>query len=266
MLQEIIEQSILKKRPEQIDIRTYGNYDGFKLEEATYDDQHRCYEINNIAGKSFKVRSAKAFISFIKEELKRRNNLVGKYATTHLTLDGGYFLADCNMNKGHCEYSRLNSEGYDFLDKIRNMEVGHEEFLNILRKLKPYINNFHELYKNCSKIKVLRNSKVTSQPTFNEGGGKDDSFTCTYQLENGEENDFTLPSSFHVDVPFVKAGEQEYGYDVELLYSLDNFGGLLIKMQIPNWETQEEQAILDEAEFIKSELAESTELLILADF
>ena len=160
----------------------------------------------------------------------------------------------------------MQSEGYKILEEITDDEVNHEEFLHILRQLKPYIMNFNDVYKTCSKIKLLRNSKVTSQPEFNEGGEKESTFTCVYKLENGEENDFKLPSSFTVYIPFSKAGEHKYFYEIELIYSLDNCGGLTISFKIPDWETNEEKAIFDEAEDIKKGIQSADELLILSDF
>lgn len=266
MFEEIIENTILKKRPEQIDIRTYGNYEGQDIQEGIYNDSNKCYQIKNASGKEYTVRSAKAFTAYINEELKRRNNKIGKFATVHLTLEGGNFIADCNFNKGICNYKRLQSEGYEILNEIKDSEVNHEEFLHILRKLKPYINNFNEVYKTCSKIKLLRNSKVTSQPEFNEGGVKDSSFTCVYKLENGEEDEFKLPVSFFVTIPFAKAGTHNYEYEVELIYSLNNFGGLNITLKVPDWENNEEKAIFDEASDIKADIKDAEEILILSDF
>lgn len=266
MLKALVQDVILRNRPEHTTVKTYGNYAGNMEQEATYNDNTKTYELRVKSCNSGRVRSAKAFVEFIKEDLKRRENPSGKFATVHIDMDGGHFTADDNYNTGNCEYVRLNSEQYNILNNYRDKVLDHEGFLIMLQKLKPSIEDFHELYKRFSKIRAIGTSRMTSNPVFDENGDAEASFTCTYSLTDGTDEDVSLPAGFMVTVPFVKAGEKMYSYDVELLFINTKSNEIAVKVQIPNWETQEEQAIIDEAVSIKGELEELSELLVLADF
>ena len=266
MLKELLKDILQLQRPETINKTVYGNYEGNKSYSSTYSDKEKEYEYEQSSKSITKVHSKNAFTAFIKEELNRRENKTGKFATARVTLDGGFFTADDNYNIGKCEYSRLNSEQYNILKGYKNSVLDHEEFLTMLQKLKPSIENFAELYTRCSKIRVVGRSIMTNQPMFDEDGNAESSFVCTYKLEDGTDEDVSLPTGFVCSVPFAKAGEQEYTYNVELLMFNTNSNQIAIKVQIPEWETNEEQAVIDEADDIKKELENIEDILILADF
>lgn len=266
MLEELVKNTILRNRPEHTEVKTYGNYEGFISQEATYSDKNKEYEISTEEGEMYEVHSAKAFIAYIKEELNRRENKTGKYSTAKITLQGGDFTADCNYNNGECEYKRLNSEQYNILKNYKDTVLDHEEFLTMLQKLKPSIAGFPELYQRCSKIRIVGRSQMNSQPMFDDEGNAEASFICTYKLEDGTDEDVSLPANFLCSIPFAKAGEKKYDYLVELLFINTKSNSIAVKVQVPDWETNEEQAIIDEADFVKSELSELDELLVLADF
>lgn len=266
MLEKLVENTILRNRPEHTHITTYGSYEGIIEQEATYSDDLKHYDIREHNNQIYGVKSAKAFVAYIMEELKRRKNTTGKYATAKITLQGGEFTADCNFNKGICNYTRLNSEQYKILEHFKDQVLDHEEFLTMLQKLKPSIVNFAELYARCSKIRVVGRSQMNSQPIFDDEGNAESSFICTYKLEDGTDEDVSLPASFTCTIPFAKAGELTYEYTVELLFFNTSSNRIAIKVQVPDWETNEEQAIIDEANSVKAELSELKELLVLADF
>ena len=266
MLEELVKNTILRNRPEHIIVKTYGDYSGDTEHEATYNDSKSCYETKVANAANQEVHSAKAFVNFIDEELKRRENLTGKFATSRITLVGGSFVADDNYNRGHCTYTRLNSEQYKILKSYKGATLDHEEFLTMLQKLKPSITDFPTLYQRCSKIRVVGRSEMNSQPMFDDEGNADASFICTYKLQDGTDEDLVLPASFECVVPFAKAGEKEYAYIVELLFVNTKSNQIAVSVQIPDWETNEEQAIIDEAEFVKDSLKDKTNLLVLADF
>lgn len=266
MLEELVKNTILRNRPEHITVKTYGDYSGEKKHEATYDDSSKCYKTKVIGSTNQEVHSAKAFINFIAEELKRRDNLTGKFATARITLSGGTFTADDNYDRGHCTYSRLNSEQYKILKHYNGATLDHEDFLTMLQKLKPSIKDFPALYKSCSKIRIIGQSEMNSQPVFDDEGNAEASFVCTYKLKDGTDEDAALPASFECTVPFAKAGDKKYTYTVELLFVNTKSNQIAVSVQIPDWETTEEQAIIDEAQFVKDSLKDKTELLVLADF
>ncbi len=74
-----------------------------------------------------------------------------------------------------------------------------------------------------------------------------------------------LPSVFFVTMPYEKGNKKTYTQAVELLFS-NNDGELEITVFAPDYETTEEQAIVDEANTIQELLKEQTDLLVLPDF
>lgn len=264
---ELIKEKLLINRPEHTDVVKYFNYEGSKTLNATYSDSSKNYEIRTFGKNNTTVRSAKAFIALIKEELKRRNNSEGKFATVQLNLQGGMFCADENKLEGFATYKRLHSEQFEMLNCFRDKVLTHEEFLIMLQKLKPSIVEFYSVFKAYSKIRLIGQSKLTSNPVFDENGQAESSFICNYKLSDGTDSeDISLPASFSLKLPFVKAGDTLYDFTVELLFYNTNSNQIAVRVQIPCWEAIEEQAITDEAAFIKSELSERKELLVLADF
>lgn len=266
MLKELVQDVIFRNRPEHITVKTYGNYEGFEKQEATYSDADKKYLTKTKQEGNNKVRSVKAFIAFIEEELERRENRSGKFATAKITLEGGKFTADDNYNRGVCSYERLHSEQYNILEYYNGKVLDHEEFLTMLQKLKPSILGFAELYQRCSKIRIVGRSQMASQPMFDDEGNAESSFVCTYKLEDGTDEDVSLPANFLCKIPFAKAGEQKYQYLVELLFFNTKSNSIAIKVQVPEWETNEEIAVIDEANFVKETLSNLNELLVLADF
>ena len=264
---ELIKEKLLINRPEHTNVVKYSNYEGNEVYEATYSDSSQSYEIKTSRIESRKVRSAKAFIDLIKEELRRRNNQDGKFATVQLNLDGGLFCADENKSAGFATYERLHSEQYLTLNCFRDKVLTHEEFLIMLQKLKPSIVEFPSVFKAYSKIRLIGQSKLTSNPVFDENGQAESSFICNYKLSDGTDSeDISLPASFSLKLPFTKADDYFYEFTVELLFYNTNSNQIAVRVQVPCWEAVEEQAIIDEAAFIKNELSECKELLVLADF
>lgn len=266
MLKEFINDVILRNRPEHTPILTYTNYGGTVSQDGIYSDSAKEYGVRNCCEPSITMKSAKAFCAFIKEELSRRNNPTGKYATARIHSGGGNFIADCDTNKGKAAYERLNSEQYKILEAYNGQVLDHEEFLIMLQKLKPSIVDFAALYKKCSKIRMIGRSELTSTPLFDENGEAESGYVCTYRLSDGTDEDATLPAKFEAIIPFVKAGERKYCYQVELLFFNTKSSSIAVKVQVTNWETVEEEAIIDEANDIKNILSENSDLLVLADF
>lgn len=266
MLKELVQDILLRQRPEHTEITEYGAYKEYRSKISTYNDAQKAYQVidKNISNNS--VRSWKAFCTYIKEELRRRNNSTGNFATVQINSKGGEFTADCNFNEGKCSYDRLHSELYNILSNYKDEVLDHEDFLLMLQKLKPGIKNFSELYKKCSKIRIVGRSEVNSTPIFNENGEAESGYICTYKMSDGTEEDMTLPAEFFVEIPFVKAGERKYSYHVELLFFNTKSSQIAVKVHVTDWETNEEQAIIDEANDIKQTLEEYPNLLVLADF
>ncbi|MBQ7450694.1 hypothetical protein IJS77_04690 [bacterium] len=265
MLKELVNDILLRNRPEKQTVRIYGNYGAFKDLEAVYSDNSKNYLLKEAENIDRIVHSKKAFVALIKEELRRNNNIDGDFATVRLNLKGGDFVADDKFYEGKFDYTRLLSEQFDILRNSKNRVYDHEEFLNILRALKPSIVGFQEVYRKFSKIRIIGRSEMTSNPIFIDDKSES-GYKCTYKLTDRTEEDATLPSSFEVLLPFAKAGEMLYKFPVELLFYNTNGNEIMVKIQIPEFETIVEQAIIDEAEEIKEELKEHSKLLVLADF
>lgn len=266
MLKEFVQDVLLRNRPERLPITFYGRYKYLSKElVGTYNDGKQCYEVKTLSG-STTVRSSNAFIDYIKKELSRRDNSAGKYATVHVNTNGGEFCADDNFNEGKCTYERLHSEQYETLKFYNDKVLDHEEFLIMLQKLKPSIENFPDLWQRCSKIRIVGRSEVNSTPVFSDDGEAESGYQCTYRLSDGTDEDVTLPAEFFVTLPFVKAGTRMYTYHVELLFMNTRSSSIEVRVQVTDWETNEERAIIDEGEEIKAALTDCNDLLVLADF
>lgn len=237
---EIISALKERKRPELIDCPIYGQYDSEKR-TFIYDDSNKRYILQNTRPQQKTVRSVKAFIAIIKEELKRRGNETGNKATVKVDLDGGYFIPDDNFGGECIEFTRINSQQWNLLKGGINRVYNHKSFLQFLQALSPSITNFQEL-------------------------GQTQGYTCTYKLDDGCDGEENFPSGFYLDVPFAKAGEKTYEIPIELLFFRNEDDELRIEVQCPLFENIEEQAIIDEAELVKSETNSYSDLLVLSDF
>lgn len=113
---------------------------------------------------------------------------------------------------------------------------------------------------------------MNSNPIFDDDGENEQGYVCTYTITSGSntgiDEEIRVPTTFNVCMPFVKAGDKTYGktYDFTIDLVLQNINGKVgILVLVPDYETAIEQAIIDEAEYVKSELQETEKLLVLAD-
>ena len=266
--QEILKEAIDvlkdKKRPELIVSTLYGQYEWTK-EELIYNDAEHKYFSRISEPKTKTVRSAKAFAKLIKEELTRRENDNGERATVSLNLLGGYFVADDNLGRGYANFDRLNSQQWNLVKNGINKRYDHKNFLLFVQALKPSIVDFQEVYRRLATLRMVGNTTITSNPMFTEDG-QNSGYTCHYRLEDGCDGEETYPSGFTVTVPFAKGGDTAYEIPIDLLFYRDEDDEIGIEVLCPEFENVEEQAILDEAEYISSELHQAERLLILSDF
>lgn len=267
MLKEItkeVAKIMMKHRPEKLEKIQYGQY-GERIVELLYNDHDERYTQLTSYPDNKKVGSAKAFAACIKEELQRRNNLTGEKATVRIFTKGGYFIPDEDFGIFRTDYERVNSQQWNYLKLHINQIMTHKEFLEFVQALKPSIPDFSELYSKLSSLRIIGNSTLCSNPIFTNNEMQK-GFKCTYKLENGYEGEEILPEGFICHIPFVKAGEKFYDIPIELLFYRDEDDELGIRVICPLFENFEEQAIIDEAEYIKNETSEFSKLLILSDF
>ncbi len=261
---EIISALKERKRPELIDCPIYGQYDSEKR-TFIYDDLNKRYILQNTRPQQKTVRSVKAFIAIIKEELKRRGNETGNKATVKVDLDGGYFIPDDNFGRECIGFTRLNSQQWNLLKGGINRVYDHKSFLQFLQGLSPSITNFQELFRRFSLLRLVGKSTLTSNPIITEDG-QTQGYTCTYKLDDGCDGEENFPSGFYLNIPFAKAGDKTYEIPIELLFFRNEDDELRIEVQCPLFENIEERAIIDEAELVKSETDSYSDLLVLSDF
>lgn len=264
LIKEAIETLKNKKRPELLNVTVYGRY---SAEEKTflYNDCDKKYVEKTNTPCSTVVRSVKAFANLIKEELQRRNNPTGNKSTVSINLDGGVFSPDDNFGETTFKFHRLNSQQWEVIRGAINQTMSHKQFLLFLQSIKPSIPNFQEFFKSFAILRLVGKSKLTSNPIITENG-QEESYTCTYKLEDGTDGEERFPTGFPVRVPFAKAGDKLYTFDIELLLSRNEYDQISITVLCPLFENVEEDAIIDEAEYIKAETKEFEELLVLSDF
>ena len=267
MLDEITKEvtaALLRQRPEKINKTQYGLYSNREV-ELLYNDSQKEYVPTEIYEEGKTLGSAKALANFIKEELRRRENPTGDKATVRICMTGGQFAADEDFRRGLASYNRINSQQWNLVKKYLNQPLNHSQFLEFVQGLKPSIDNFHDLYQSFSAIRIIGKSELVSNPIFIRGEQKS-GIKCTYSLEDGREGEEVLPEGFFVKVPFVKAGDKEYTIPLDLVYFRDDRDCLAIRVICPTFENIEEQAIIDEAEYIKDQTKDFEKLLILSDF
>ena len=270
MLKELFNR-IDAKRNIAIETTEYGVYSERKT-EAIYNDSKQQYETNHRNGRNLKVSSVKSFIDFITEELKRLNNATGKNTTVVIDEDGGSFCADDDFMKIGCNYSRSLTSGWQTLQNVANQKLNHEQLLTTLQKLRPFILNFEELYKRLLDIRTIGRSEMISNPVFIQGeenGSQQASsgYKVTFKLQSGEQDEVELPNSFRVILPYAK-GRQDVTYEipVELMYLNNGNGRIEILFQCSELERIEEEALEDEVKFLKEQLTDFSELLVLLNY
>ena len=268
MENELIKKAITvlenQKRPEQITQTVYGEYTPYKAELIYNDDEHR-YSSRQTHANRKEVRSVNSFIDVIKEELRRRENTDGNKATVGLNLEGGYFIADENKQKGFVKYSRLNSQQWVLFRSGINKRMDHKEFLLFLQALKPSIDNFQDVFSQFVQLRLIGHSEITSNPIIT-ADGQSCGYSCTYKLEDGTDGDAQFPTGFSLNLQFAKAGVMNYDVNVDLLFYRDEGNELMIQVLCPEFEHIEETAIIDESNEVKEKTSQYTKLLVLSDF
>lgn len=247
-------------------IKKEGNYTDKDI-SLIYNDQQGKYEEVAAISNSKAVTSASALIDFIKEECRRRDNNTGDKATLQLNLTGGKFTADTDFNKGNCEYNRKFSQQWEVLIGYANKSLSHRDFMKALKKLKPSIEEFDRVFRAFSQIRLIGNSKLISNPVFTSTSEvAEHGYLCKYTLEGGGEGEAVIPDGFQLYMPYGKGTDKDYCINVELLFSRNDCDELDIEFACPDLDYVEEEAIKDEAKYIRENTAELSELLVLADF
>ena len=268
MEEKIIEQAIdaLKnqKRPELIECPVYGQYSN-TLKTFLYDDSQRHYDYQEELPEDKEVRSVKAFAKIIAEELRRRNNLTGNMATVRINLSGGEFIPDDNFGQTKIEFDRLNSQQWKLIKSGINTRMNHKQFLLFLQGLKPSIEYFADVFRSYATLRMIGKTELTSNPIFTEDG-QNSGYVCSYKLEDGTTGEEKFPTGFVANVQFAKAGDKSYDIPIDLLFTRNEDDEIEIEVLCPEFENIEEQAIIDEANYIVEETKDYSELLVLSDF
>lgn len=250
-------------RPVKEAVTIYGNYSE-KEKEAIYNDAERQYKTREPLKTCENVSTVKSFTDFIKEELKRRDRETGKFATAVIDANGGRFTADDDFQRGNCKFTRSLSEQWLAFRDCIGRSYNHEEFLRLMQKLSPSIVNFEELYPLFLDIRVIGRSENVSKP-FYVNGETECGVKIKFRMQGGEDESITLPDTFTIRLPYAKGNyEKYYNVDVQLVY--DNRCGINILIQAPKFEQAEEKALLDEVEYLKAELSQYKDLLVLFNF
>ncbi len=265
MISEI--KRILQKIQEQRAIKDtatiYGNYTT-TTKEAVYNDSSRCYEVRNYLKTKEEVSTVKSFSKFIKEELRRRNKGTGNLATAIISSTGGKFTADDDFQRGICEFKRSLSEQWIAFANCIGRTYSHADFLLLIQKLSPSIVNFEKLYPQLLDIRVIGRAETVSKPFYVKGEAEE-GVKIKFKMHGGEDEKIVLPDKFTLRLPYAKGNyDKLYEVDVDLVY--DNRCGLSILIQAPKFEQTEERALLDEVDYLKQELKQYPDLLVLFNF
>lgn len=256
------------KREVKTTVKQYGVYTS-KDVEAVYNDSIERYEIGTPLGRNLNISTVDSFIDFIREELSRIGKETGKFATVTINEKGGYFTADDDFKSITCHYDRSLTTGWKVIQHVANMEMNHEELLTTLQKLRPFIENFEDLYLTLLDIRTIGRSEMISNPVFVAGDEcvASSGYKITYKLQSGTQEDVTLPNHFEVVLPYSR-GRQDilYKVPVELMFLNNGSGRLRILFQISELEQIEEDALKEEVEYLKDKLAVFKDLLVLLNY
>lgn len=269
MLDKLFDR-IDSKREAKIEVTEYGVYSSRQV-EAVYSDSKEEYEVQERIERSLEVSTVNSFIDFINEELDRAKNKTGKKSTVIINNCGGYFSADDDFKDISCEYERSLTEGWKTLRSVANCKIGHEQLLTTLQKLRPYIDNFEDLYLALLDIRAIGRSEMVSNPVFfmgDDGGlGASSGYKITYKLQSGTQEDVMLPNKFEVVLPYAR-GRQDITYrvPVELMFLNNGNGRIEVLFQIAELEQIEEDALEDEVKYLKEQLSEFKDLLVLLNY
>ena len=257
-----------KKRDITINVTDYGVYTERKV-EAIYNDSEKCYMTKRWKARDLKVSTVDSFVDFIAEEFKRADNETGNKSTVVINSYGGRFSGDDDFNNITCNYERSLTTGWTELNKVANTKINHETLLTTLQKLRPYIENFEDLYLTLLDIRSIGRSEMISNPVFVPGDDMiaNSGYKITYKLQSGTQEDVTLPNRFEVILPYSR-GRQDvyYRVPVELLYLNNGNGRIEIVFQVAELEQIEEQALQDEVDYLKSKLTQFKDLLVLLNY
>ncbi len=265
MINEIKEilQNVKAQRPVKDEATIYGNYTTM-TKEAFYDDKEQRYIVRDNLKTCEEVSTVQSFSDFIKEELKRRDKATGKLATAVIDKLGGDFTADDDFQVGRCEFRRSLSQQWIMFKDSLGKTFDHESFLRFLQALSPSIVDFKELYPDFLDIRVIGRAETVSKPFF-VNGEQENGIKLKFKMRGGEDESIVLPDTFKVRLPYAKGNyDKLYEIDVNLVY--DNRCGVNILVQAPTFEMVEEQALLDEVTFLKEELKQYPDLLVLFNF
>lgn len=268
MEEKIMEQAIdaLKnqKRPELVECPVYGQYSS-EFQTFMYSDSAQVYLKNLSRPSNKKVRSVKAFAKIIAEELRRRENATGDRSTVCINMSGGEFIPDDNFGGTSITFERLNSQQWKLIRSGINTRMNHKQFLLFLQGLKPSIACFADIFRDFATLRMIGRTELTSNPIFTEDG-QNSGYTCSYKLEDGTTGEDRFPTGFVAEVQFAKAGDKTYLIPIDLLFTRNELNEIEIEVLCPEFENIEEQAIIDEAEYVKEQTSSYTELLVLSDF
>lgn len=259
---EILE-TLRFKRPETIQISEIGKYSERKR-ELVYSDNEKLYRPFSTRIRESELNNVKSFCEAIKEELRRLENEDGEKSTVRITECGGHFTPNEDFSDIIIEYNRINSQQWQLIKRNINRVMSHREFLEFVQALKPSIADFQNLFQRLSSIRLIGNSTLSSTPIF-VNNQQEEGYKCTYKLEDGYEGEETLPNGFTCNVQFTRAGDNYYEIPIELLFYRNDNDSLGIRVMCPLLENIEENAIIDEANFIKSNI-NAPRILILSDF
>ena len=232
-----------------------------------YSDAEGCY-INNQKTVHRSISSIKSLIQVVKSEAERQENETGKYFTVIFNQKGGLFVPDDDFLTDVFTFERALSQQWLTLQNQVNKEINHIQLLTLLQKLKPSIQDYTNIFMAYQKVRVIGQSEMTSNPVFDDSGEAEEGFKVKYRLQGGgKEETANLPLGFKLSLPYSKASDKKYEFEVQFLISINpQTNKFMATVICPVFEIIEEKAIFDEVEEFKEQVKDIKEILILEDY
>jgi hypothetical protein len=198
------------------------------------------------------VSNVESFAAAVIEESRRRENPTGKFMTAIFNEEGGVFYPDDEKRIDKWLYKRCHSQQWRWLMQYINKPLKHIDFLRALQGLRPSINAYPEIIREYRKVKFDSSTVVSGQPMLEKGesGG---SIVVTLKTKSGDQEQ-DMPSSFVVIMPYAKASETDYEFQLEVDACLNENNEMRFTLLFPDMETIIEQALADEVDYFRNQV------------
>ncbi len=199
------------------------------------------------------VSCVDSFAQYVIKEAKRRNYSSGEEMTALFDMKGGIAYLDEDKQRDMIIYKRSLSQQFEELSNFCDgSSYNHNQLLRGLQRLRYSIVNYEEFMRHYRAVKFTGSNVVKSQPIINEGQAGT-SVDFMLQVQNGTEENKSLPTEFGVSFSFARGEDDAYSSTITIEMYLDD-GEPRFRPLFHEREEVIEDALKEEVETFKSDL------------